>query len=282
MRVNKNTTFLPLWIKKKKKNHTRFSLLQKKKEKAPLLLLRKAHQSFFTKTTFGMCYTSPTAKGRGCLTKALSHGSNSLHRAAAIPDPSHTALQTCSIPGSVPAQGLLSRDPPTRTAGKPLAKGRSSLCTAEEPWGKLAGPGTTSGLALPASRSAHPRRCPREHLEVALSARAQLGLVDPKNLFQPKIFFWEVAAPCSFPAPFSCPIPSSHSQGGIAQWGVSVSIWLSEGLGHTLNTPSPPRLMQTSSRAVPSWEAESRRLFVLPVEGLHWDVRSPGKQDTRV
>lgn len=127
MRVNKDTTFLPL--QRKKKNLTRFSLLQRKNKKAPLLLLKKAHQSFFTRTTFGMCYTSPAARGMGCLIRALSHCFNSC---IDITQASHTPLETWSTPA--PAQGPLSQHPLTRRGEKALAKGRSSLCPAGEGW----------------------------------------------------------------------------------------------------------------------------------------------------
>lgn len=67
-----------------KKTHQIFIVAEEEK-KGSLLLLKKARQSLFTKTTFGMCYTSPTAKGTGCLTKVFSHRFDSLHSPAAAP-----------------------------------------------------------------------------------------------------------------------------------------------------------------------------------------------------
>lgn len=58
--------------------------------------------------------------------------------------------------------------------------------------------------------------------------------------------------------------PTSLPGGGLAQWGVFVSISTSKGLEHTLNIPSPPRLMQMNNKAIFSWEADSRRLICFP------------------
>lgn len=67
--------------------------------------------------------------------------------------------------------------------------------------------------------------------------------------------------------------PTSLPGGGLAQWGVFVSISMSKGLEHTLNIPSPPRLMQINNKAIFSWEATAEGLFVFL---LTWGLEGLG------
>lgn len=62
------------------------------------------------------------------------------------------------------------------------------------------------------------------------------------------------------PSASHLPFPSA----ALAQRGAFVSISMSEGLEHTLNIPSPPRLMQMNNKAIFSWEADSTRLICFP------------------
>lgn len=53
---------------------------------------------------------------------------------------------------------------------------------------------------------------------------------------------------------------------------------MSKGLEHTLNIPSPPRLMQINKKAIFNWEADSRRLICFP---FNLRIRGTQLQDHR-